>query len=648
MTDIFFSYSSADRERVRPVRDALVAQGFEVFWDQEVPTGLDWDSWIRQHLAKGKCAMAFWSVASVASDNVRHEAVVAKQQGKLISVLLESLTAQQFPMGLYAQQAANLADWNGDPNHKEWRKLRREYEAKLIPTWVRQQLDELEAELVGERARREGVERRDKTLQAQIAKEAQAHQDLKREFDKSLDEVATAKANVVELSQRLSEANARVSSSARRIEVAKSAARAALFTQNPIMQFGSIAAVVATLGFWTYHLVGSASSPTASEQGSVEQASLLPVAIVDEARRKVEEAEQFRKEAERQANLAADADAKRQAAETEQQRLKDEVQRQTKAAVEVEAKLQVAQAEQQRQSKSAAEAQTKLQGAQAELQIQAKAAKDADDNRKCTEAEQQQLKLEVQRLTKGATDSDTKRRDAEAEQQRLKVEVQRQIKAAADADTARKAAEAEQQRLTEELRKVKAEAAIKQVALPQATTTVMPPSFESRPNVVVRDAATVVERGMTVAACQDKCAQLSSCAAFTFNKTSKACYLYNAVSRFEPDADFDSGVRQSLQASVQSGTPQPPAQQAATLPAANQPASTRATGLFTIHINTEVGRNVGAEYSADAESIDDCEKMCTARSRCKLFSYNKTAKKCDQYFSAGLTPNTQFDSGVRK
>ena len=67
MTDIFFSYSSKDRERVRPVRDALVAQGFEVFWDQQVPAGLDWDNWIRQHLKKCKCAMAFWSEASVSS-----------------------------------------------------------------------------------------------------------------------------------------------------------------------------------------------------------------------------------------------------------------------------------------------------------------------------------------------------------------------------------------------------------------------------------------------------------------------------------------------------------------------------------------------------------------------------------------------------
>ena len=201
MTDIFFSYSSADRERVRPIRNALAEQGFEVFWDQQVPTGIDWDSWIRQHLAKSKCAMAFWSATSVSSDNVRHEATVAKQQGKLISVLLEPLTAEQFPKGLYAQQAANLSDWNGDSGHQEWRKFRREFEAKLTPLWVRRQIDELEAELVGERARREGAERRDRVLQAQIAKEAEAQQDLKRDRDKALDQVAALEATVEKLTR---------------------------------------------------------------------------------------------------------------------------------------------------------------------------------------------------------------------------------------------------------------------------------------------------------------------------------------------------------------------------------------------------------------------------------------------------------------
>src|SRR5262249_45548758 len=147
MTDIFFSYSSVDRERVRPIHDALVAQGFQVFWDQQVPAGVDWDTWIRQHLANCKCAMVFWSSASIASRNVRHEATIADQEGKLIPVLLEPLNARQFPMGLYAQQAANLVDWNGDLNHEEWDKLRREFEAKLTPGWVRERIAELESQL---------------------------------------------------------------------------------------------------------------------------------------------------------------------------------------------------------------------------------------------------------------------------------------------------------------------------------------------------------------------------------------------------------------------------------------------------------------------------------------------------------------------
>src|SRR5262249_18384477 len=156
-----------------------------------------------------KCAMAFWSTASIASRNVRHEATIADQQGKLIPVLLEPLTAQQFPMGFYAQQAANLADWNGDLGHDEWCKLRHEYEAKLMPAWVRQRMDEKDAELVGERARRQGAERRDKVLQAQIAKEAEVQQVLTRERDDALDAVAALKGTVEKLTQARTDATAK-------------------------------------------------------------------------------------------------------------------------------------------------------------------------------------------------------------------------------------------------------------------------------------------------------------------------------------------------------------------------------------------------------------------------------------------------------
>ena len=227
MTDIFFSYKSEDRTRVRPVRDALAAQGFDVFWDQEVPAGVDWDTWIRQHLARSKCAIVFWSVSSVLSDNVRHEAAVAKQQGKLIPALLEPLRPEQFPMGLYTQQAVDLAGWNGDFGHAEWEKLRREVEAKLTPLWVQRTIHGLEAELVAERARREAAEARGRTFEAQIAKEAQAQMALKREKETAEDEAAALKAQLEKAATARSELEARAVELHRRLSEAEATRAAA-------------------------------------------------------------------------------------------------------------------------------------------------------------------------------------------------------------------------------------------------------------------------------------------------------------------------------------------------------------------------------------------------------------------------------------
>ena len=194
MADIFFSYSSLDRERVRPIYQALSEQGFDIFWDQSVPAGTDWDRWIRQHLNDAKCAIVFWSVNSVASDNVRHEATVAKQRGKLVPVLLDPLTAEQFPMGSYSTQGANLSAWAGEIEDVEWTKVQRELEARLTPLWLRRIIDRLEAELVAERARRDAADRRDRALRDQIVKEVQAQEELRRELQQSHEEIAALKA----------------------------------------------------------------------------------------------------------------------------------------------------------------------------------------------------------------------------------------------------------------------------------------------------------------------------------------------------------------------------------------------------------------------------------------------------------------------
>lgn len=285
MTDIFFSYRSVDRERVRPIRDAFAKQGFEVFWDQEVPSGVDWDTWIRQHLTKAKCAVVFWSAASVESDNVRHEAAVAKRQSKLITVLLEPLSLDQFPMGLYSQQAINLANWKGDFDDAEWHKLNRDIEAKLTPPWMQRKVHELEAELEAERARREGVESRNRAWQAQIAKEVLAQEDLRRERNKAVDEAAALKMTVGALSRERSEIEARAADLSQRLNSAEAQRQPSLeasgsesvqagagaqsrqtrYAVRPSLLLYSIVAVLG-VGAWTLMFLAQRSSSTPPTQ----------------------------------------------------------------------------------------------------------------------------------------------------------------------------------------------------------------------------------------------------------------------------------------------------------------------------------------------------------------------------------------------
>ncbi|MEA3045451.1 MAG: hypothetical protein QOH47_3289 [Sphingomonadales bacterium] len=105
MTDIFISYSSKDRAVAERVRDALQDAGYDVFWDQSTPAGQDWDSWIRERLTGAKLVVTLWTKASVASPNVRHEAIIAREAGKLLPVMVDDLAPTDFPMGLFMVQA---------------------------------------------------------------------------------------------------------------------------------------------------------------------------------------------------------------------------------------------------------------------------------------------------------------------------------------------------------------------------------------------------------------------------------------------------------------------------------------------------------------------------------------------------------------
>lgn len=187
MTDIFLSYSSKDRERVRPFQEALAASGYKVFWDIETPSGQDWDQWIRGEIAKAAVVVVFWSQSSVASRNVRHEVAIAHENNKLVPALLETMNPIDFPMGFYTTQAAAVHDWDGKAVHAGYAQLIRTVRQRLevAPAQTPDVVREQEASLI--RSLRKRVKSGDVSAQTDLAYRYATGQGVKKDYRKAFD-----------------------------------------------------------------------------------------------------------------------------------------------------------------------------------------------------------------------------------------------------------------------------------------------------------------------------------------------------------------------------------------------------------------------------------------------------------------------------
>lgn len=112
MADVFISYASEDRDRVRPLAEALQGRGFSVWWDRALAAGDDYASVIERELAAAKAVIVVWTRASANSGFVRDEAGRARDQGRLVPVTLDS--GVQIPLGFGAYHAEDFSAWNGD------------------------------------------------------------------------------------------------------------------------------------------------------------------------------------------------------------------------------------------------------------------------------------------------------------------------------------------------------------------------------------------------------------------------------------------------------------------------------------------------------------------------------------------------------
>lgn len=118
--DIFISYASEDRLAAGKLADALIRQGWSVWWDPDIPPGHIWDELIEQELAAVRCVVVLWSASSVGKQWVKAEAAEAAARGILVPALIEDVKP---PLAFRQIEAARLCDWCGELEHREFQQL---------------------------------------------------------------------------------------------------------------------------------------------------------------------------------------------------------------------------------------------------------------------------------------------------------------------------------------------------------------------------------------------------------------------------------------------------------------------------------------------------------------------------------------------
>ncbi len=120
MANVFLSYKKEDQEALRRIDTQLRAEGFSVFWDDQLTPDKAWDARLEQELEQADSVVVLWSQRSTASTWVRTEAHYGHDHGKLVPVLIEACAP---PLAFKLLQTIDLSSWNGDSADKHWRKL---------------------------------------------------------------------------------------------------------------------------------------------------------------------------------------------------------------------------------------------------------------------------------------------------------------------------------------------------------------------------------------------------------------------------------------------------------------------------------------------------------------------------------------------
>ena len=120
MADVFVSYARPDEDAAKRVGAALRADGYRVWWDDDLPAHRPYGEVIEERLKSARAVVVLWSAEAAKSQWVRAEADAARSAGTLVQATLDRTIP---PLPFNQIQCADLKDWNAGSDTQGWRKL---------------------------------------------------------------------------------------------------------------------------------------------------------------------------------------------------------------------------------------------------------------------------------------------------------------------------------------------------------------------------------------------------------------------------------------------------------------------------------------------------------------------------------------------
>ncbi len=120
MHNVFISYARADVASAEAVAEALRAEGYVVWRDDELPAHRPYSDVIEERLRASRAVVVLWSPDAIKSQWVRAEADLARAMGTLVQGSLDGSTP---PLPFNQIQCADLREWPARRDLAGWQKI---------------------------------------------------------------------------------------------------------------------------------------------------------------------------------------------------------------------------------------------------------------------------------------------------------------------------------------------------------------------------------------------------------------------------------------------------------------------------------------------------------------------------------------------